>query len=584
MATPDTATAPTSSTSIRHWIGTILCRFVVPAWLLAGAAFKLSDLNPNLLPPPVRDIVNAMGGAVGADPAKWLVLNMQLIVAVELALVAVMVLVPKFARITAIAILSLFCVILIAELAEKVQSATFAREGVASLLKPCGCFGAWSPPTIVTFMIDLALLVGCITCAQGPRARTIPGPTIANAAALAALVVAPVVVFMQPERVVIAPPQPQGETGGTEGTAQQTPPPTGDATGDAAGDATANAGQSGAGSSAAVAWPAMPEKLAPTYVILDKRAVGTPFASLPLAGLLAKQVPADIQSGRKTFLFYRENCDHCFEMMNKHFAGAVANPTYTIKVPDSTGGKTYPNPCSACTKWELPQGPDYMIETPMIMTIVNGTIAAICKDADKPGAFDATMQAWLPGADGTPAKSEGVPGMVLAPPPTAAAAGTPTAPPAVAPATKPFPPMPATLEAYYAPQFDKWPGKRLDELDLPLIIQRPIPVDLQNGEVVLFFYRIDCDHCAMVLTDHFSGALTAPTLLVSIPDATGEAFDNPCTTCSKAALAAGPIYVIETPVLVVAKDGVVQHVLSGGQNDNPDDVKAVLPKAAKTSP
>ena len=576
MATPDTATAsPALLPGIgRPWVGTILCRFVVPAWLLTGAAFKLSDLNPNLLPPPVRDVVNAMGGAVGADPAKWLVLNMQLMVAVELALVAIMVLVPKFARITAIAILSLFCVILVAELVEKVQSAAFAREGIASLLKPCGCFGAWSPPTIVTFMIDLALLIGCLVCAQGPRARTLPGPTIANAAALASLVVAPIVVFMQPERVVVAPPQAQD---GTSQQAEAANPPATDGT-------TAAPAVAPPANATAVAWPAMPAKLAPTYVILDKRAVGTPFASLPVAGLLAQQVPADIQSGRKTFIFYRENCDHCFEVTNKHFAGEVANPTYSIKVPDSTGGKTYPNPCTKCTKWELPKGPDYMIETPMIMTIVDGTIAAICKDTDKPGALEATMNAWLPGADGSPAKKEGVPGMVLAPPPAAPGAGAATAPPAVAPATKPFPPMPSKLEAYYAPQFDKWPGKRLDELDLPLIIERPIPVDLQNGEVVLFFYRIDCDHCAMVLTDHFSGPLTAPTLLVSIPDATGDAFDNPCSGCSKAALVGGPIYVIETPVLVVAKDGVVQHVLSGGQNDNPDDVKAVLPKAAKASP
>ncbi len=563
---------------MRPWVGTILCRFVVPAWLLAGAAFKLSDLNPNLLPPPVRDVINAIGSTVGADPAKWLVLNMQLIVAVELALVAIMVLVPKFARITAIAILSLFCVILIAELAEKVQSATFARDGIASLLKPCGCFGAWSPPTIVTFMIDLALLVGCLVCAQGPRARTIPGPTIANAAALASLVVAPVVVFMQPERVIVAPPQPVADAGQPQagdaqpGGAKETTP--------AAPNATPPVSPAAA---PAVAWPAMPAKLAPTYVILDKRAIGTAFASLPVAGLLAQQVPADIQQGRKTFVFYRENCEHCFEVMNKHFAGEVANPTYSIKVPDSTGGKTHSNPCSACTKWELPKGPDYMIETPMIMTIVDGTIAAICKDADKPGAFDATMRAWLPGADGAPLVREAVPGMVLAPMPTAAPAGQ-TAPPAVAPATKPFPPMPAKLEAYYAPQFDKWPGKRLDELDLPLIIERPIPVDLQNGEVVLFFYRVDCDHCAMILSDHFSGQLTAPTLLVSIPDSTGDALDNPCTACSKAALVGGPIYVIETPVLVVAKDGVVQHVLAGSQNDNADDVKAVLPKGTKATP
>lgn len=561
--------SPTPTT--RTTIGTLLCRVIVPLWLVAGALFKLSDLNPNVLPPPVKSVVFALGDMLNADLADWLVLNMRAMIAVELTFVVIMVLVPRLARVAAISMLSLFCVVLVAELWGTVQSAKFQKEGVASLLEPCGCFGAWSPPTIVTFMIDLALLVGCLVCPQGPRARSIPSAGLATAALGASLVLGPAVAFGRPAKTIVAPPQPDASA------TQQTNPAGTDPTGtDSTGQtATKPTETPAAPAAAATPWPAMPTKLAPTYVILDKRAIGKPFASLPTAGLLAAQVPADIQTGRKTFVFYRENCDHCFEMMNKHFAGKVGNPTYSIKVPDSTGGKTYPNPCKECTTWELPKGPDYMIETPMVMTLVDGVIAAICKDSDKPGAIEATLNAWLPGHE----KDAAVPGMVLAPMPTAGGAPA-AATPAPAAASKPFPPMPSKLEAYYAPEFEKWAGKRLDELDLPLIINRPIPIDLQKGEVVLFFYRTDCEHCEQVLNDHFAGPLTAPTLLVSIPDSMGDPFPNPCNDCKLTALVTGPTYVIETPVLVVAKDGVVQHVLAGPQNDNPDDVKAVLPKTA----
>ena len=38
--------------------GTVLCRLVVPAWILAGAAFKLWERNPQLLPKPVTDVTD----------------------------------------------------------------------------------------------------------------------------------------------------------------------------------------------------------------------------------------------------------------------------------------------------------------------------------------------------------------------------------------------------------------------------------------------------------------------------------------------------------------------------------------------
>lgn len=569
MTTTATSTASASAAlsdapTWRTRIGTLLVRGIVPAWLVAGALFKLSDLNPNVLPPPVREAVFWVQDWVPVERGEWLLTSMRLMIAVELVLVGVMLLVPKLARSAAIFILAVFCTVLLFELADEVRGSAFQKNGFAALLKPCGCFGAWSPPTIVTFMIDLVLLVGCIACPQSARARAVPSSSGALAALLASLVIGPAVAFARPGKVIE--PTPPAPDGVDVATVPNDPAPPDAGTNGGAGNA---ATPPTAGS--AKPWPAYPAKLAPNYYIAEKKAIGTAFDAQPLAALLAKSVPADFRTGRRTVIFYRSTCDHCFELMNSHFAGDLATPTYSIQVPDNAGGKQHPNPCKACVNWELPSGPDYIIQTPLVMTIVDGTIAAICKDAEKPGALEATLKAWSAGHE----KDAAVDGMLLAPMPQATGDGS-AAPPAK-PASKPFPPMPK-LESVYAPETSTWQGKRLDELDLPLIINRPIPIDITTGDVIVMFYRADCEHCESVILEHFSGDLPCPTLLVAIPDADGEPFQNPCTECKKTSLPKGPTYVVETPILVVAKDGVVQHVFAGQETESIDEVKAALPK------
>ena len=52
MTTPTDAPRPLSP------VATLLVRVLVPGWIIAGAAFKLWERNPQLLPKPVTDVTD----------------------------------------------------------------------------------------------------------------------------------------------------------------------------------------------------------------------------------------------------------------------------------------------------------------------------------------------------------------------------------------------------------------------------------------------------------------------------------------------------------------------------------------------
>jgi hypothetical protein len=135
--------------------------------------------------------------------------------------------------------------------------------------------------------------------------------------------------------------------------------------------------------------------------------------------------------------------------------------------------------------------------------------------------------------------------------------------------------MPATAKPWYAPEFEKWKGQRLDAQELMLLLPRPIPVDLNSGRHHVVFIREDCDHCHELLTKYFSGTtLSAPTLTIAIPDATGELLENPCTECTKTTMPKGITYVFSTPALLTVQDGVVVGVCTDA--DDANKVRAAL--------
>ena len=135
--------------------GTILCRVVVPCWLLAGAVFKLMEMDWKLLPPPVRSVSGTIGELFGRDPEAWLDFTMRVIIGSELALAVLMIASARLARPIAVGLLSLFIVILAIVLGQGYDS----KIGLSSLFSgDCGCFGSSGPPPIVMMLIDGALL------------------------------------------------------------------------------------------------------------------------------------------------------------------------------------------------------------------------------------------------------------------------------------------------------------------------------------------------------------------------------------------------------------------------------------------
>jgi hypothetical protein len=53
---------PAATLTARNRLGRVLARAVVPAWILAGASFKLWERNPQLLPKPVTDVTDGRIG------------------------------------------------------------------------------------------------------------------------------------------------------------------------------------------------------------------------------------------------------------------------------------------------------------------------------------------------------------------------------------------------------------------------------------------------------------------------------------------------------------------------------------------
>ena len=150
----DTASVPAARNDLAS---SVICRGLVPAWLLAGAAIKLQERSPMLLPSPVRDalksIATSMGKGGEAEFASFLDLALRIIVSGEFALAAAMVLLPRLSRPIAMAMLSLFVVILL----------TVVARGEAS----CGCFGSKGPPPWAVLIGDTLLLADNVDVARG---------------------------------------------------------------------------------------------------------------------------------------------------------------------------------------------------------------------------------------------------------------------------------------------------------------------------------------------------------------------------------------------------------------------------------
>ena len=301
----------------------VLCRIVVPAWVLTGAVFKLLETSPRLLP---SKTILVPADSLGIN-LYWLLATL---IAVEFAAIAVMVLLGRFARAMAIFVLSVFCLILIGEMAQ-------------GNLTSCGCFGSISPPPWAMLLFDGGLLLGVLflkplaTSAKGLSRWPIP-----------AAVVLILIGFGVSYGVVIpagrAPDQVNG-SGGTDN-----------------GDSGVN-----------------PTALPGYWFANDLDAwIGRPWREIELFGFMPRK-PINMDSPARYVVFYRRTCDHCQEMFEYDLTDpALAAKVTAVEVPEEKNllrpDHAWFMPETDCELLELPLGCDWIIQTPLALRIEDGIV------------------------------------------------------------------------------------------------------------------------------------------------------------------------------------------------------------------
>lgn len=346
---------PASQIGPAHWkkvAGTVVSRMVVPAWVLAGAVFKLMERNPALLPPPVRNFIDEVGSALGVgDPAAWLVFSMRAIIGVELAAVAAMVLFPRLSRAIAASLLSLFLLVLSVTLWQG-----YERGGFTGMMTDCGCFGSKGPNAVVMFICD-AVLLGLVATFRVPLPAHWPKIERRMMGVTAAVAVAGLAVaFAVPLRTVASSDPEEGTLPG------QVVPPDG-------------------GTPSANPWAGRRPAPEPVYFDRFERWVGTPLADHKLALQISRPLPAGFPDGKWHLVLYREDCDHCHELLELYFAGPLDTPAIAIKIPDSSG-TPLEMPCTECHLHELAKGPNYVIASPILLTVVDGIVVCAVENVD----------------------------------------------------------------------------------------------------------------------------------------------------------------------------------------------------------
>ena len=319
-----------SSSPLRSAVAVFVARVAIPLWLGVGAVLKLIDGSPSHLP---AALVKWLGG-VGMN----LRFVLEFSIAVELVVVAVMVLMPGLARPVGIAMLTAFLPVLIGDLA----------MGAAS----CGCFGAVQVPPWVTLLTDGIFLICLVFVARGVEAlrltRNQPTWRVVAVGLLSVLSVASAF----------------GLTSGPEieGAAVE------------------------AGVAESAAAPAEGYYL-PEY----ESWVGRPFADLELANWI-RDLPGDLDLGEQYLIFYRFDCEHCHELMEIFFTGELLLPTTAIAVPERDGFPSVgvqPFVCDQCRLAELPSGVDWFFATPVLVKLADGVVACAAEiTADDPTCLD----------------------------------------------------------------------------------------------------------------------------------------------------------------------------------------------------
>jgi hypothetical protein len=350
-----------SSSPTFHLACRVLVRLIVPAWVLAGAVFKLYERTPAYLPSGIIAIAKKVR-------VENLDLVLRTLIGCELFAVGVMLLVPRLARLMAIFILSCFCLILLGEI----------YRGATS----CGCFGSLPFKPWQVLIIDGGLLLAVlITSWLGRRSAATPaavqkrGRTGVIAAAAVIMTVGMAIAFAVPE-------PPTTEQKVAIGPQNGAPPTTAPGTQPHLPNATSPNG----------AQPAAPENLPPTvnpqpkplprswYTENLDQWPGKPWRELDIFQLMPTW-PKDMDQGKRYIIFYRRTCDHCQAMMENDLDLVMDGAITLVEVPESPtvmtleGAPPIPFNVEHLEHLQLPPGPNWIIQTPLVIAVERGVIA-----------------------------------------------------------------------------------------------------------------------------------------------------------------------------------------------------------------
>ncbi|MFM7135367.1 MAG: hypothetical protein ACKO0W_13745 [Planctomycetota bacterium] len=139
------------------------------------------------------------------------------------------------------------------------------------------------------------------------------------------------------------------------------------------------------------AWPAAPTTLKPFYVAEFAGTEGKPLADNEFARLIAGGVPSAYLSGRALLIFYREDCEHCHELLEAYFTRELPAQTLTIAIPDTDPANAMPNPCDRCGKGTMLKGPNYVIGTPVVIGLKDGVVDCVIENVDDVAALEACL-------------------------------------------------------------------------------------------------------------------------------------------------------------------------------------------------
>ncbi len=138
-------------------------------------------------------------------------------------------------------------------------------------------------------------------------------------------------------------------------------------------------------------WGAMPTTVEPFYFTEFEDWVGQPLASQPMARLISRPIPDALKEGRGFVMFYRADCEHCHEMLEKWFTTSLPAPTVAVEVPDTDPAAAMPFPSTLVDRRSFPKGPQYVISTPALFAIKDGVVTGFADDPEDVAAVDACL-------------------------------------------------------------------------------------------------------------------------------------------------------------------------------------------------